>query len=243
MAKPSSERPESVYGGLIPTLNNRGFMSEKMDVYSTRFAEYAGSLEDESLDMGCAYGVATLAALENGARILACDMDPGHLDILKKELPPEFRDRLRTMVGVLPGVDLPAASFGAILCSRVIHFLLGEEVRLVLKKMHRWLIPGGRLFMVTDTPYTGFWSSTAPEYEKRKAAGDEWPGLIEDISVLLESGAVPEGMLSYLNPMDPDVLVRECERAGFDIVEAGFTGRLAGQEGRHHAGVIAVKPV
>jgi len=235
------ERPKPFIEGLVPTLNHRGFMSETLDLYSERFIEYAGGIDAEVLDIGCAYGIATRAALDNGARVLACDMEEGHVQILERETPTELRSRLRTSVGVLPGADFPGESFGAILCSRVLHFLLGAEIRVSLKKMYRWLKPGGHVFLIADTPYTGFWFKTASKYEQRKAAGEEWPGFIEDIRSLLEKGSVPDGMLPYLNPLDPDILTRECARAGFSIKEAGFTGRDGKVEGRQHAGCIAVK--
>ncbi len=236
------ERPKPFIEGLVPTLNNRGFMAESLDHYSARFAEYAGSIDTEVLDVGCAYGIATRAALDNGARVLACDMDSRHIDILEHETPEKFRPNLRTAVGVLPQLDFPEQSFGAILCSRVLHFLLPDEIRVTLDKMYSWLKPGGRVFLIADTPYTGFWFSTAPEYERRKSAGEEWPGFIADISTLLQSGEVPDGMLSYLNPLDPDMLERECERSGFVVEGAGFTGRGDDPEGRHHAGCVAGKP-
>jgi SAM-dependent methyltransferase len=241
MNSPTRERPGTVYGGLVPTLNQRGFMSEKPDYYSGRFADYAGTRRDQVLDIGCAYGVATRAALERGAWVTACDMEKGHLDILEEETPVELRQRLRTVVGCLPDMDFPNESFGAILCARVLHFLLAAQIRSALAKMYGWLKPGGAIFLVADTPYTGFWQSTAADYEQRKAAGNEWPGLIEDIAPLLGQGKVPDGMLPYINPMDPDVLSRECERAGFVVEEARFTGRDGNMEGRHHAGVIATK--
>jgi hypothetical protein len=126
----------------------------------------------------------------------------------------------------------------------VLHFLLAAEIRATLKKMHRWLRPEGRLYLVVDTPYSGFWFRNAPEYEKRKAAGEEWPGLIEDIAPYHPSGQCPPGMLPYLNPMDPDILVRECEGAGFEVEEAEFIYRrgIPGRDARRHAGAIAVKP-
>ena len=236
-----TDKPEPWLEGLIPTLNQRGFMSKTMDYYSARFAQYAGSVEQEVLDIGCAYGVATRAALENGARVMACDMESGHIEILEKEIPVELRGRLRTSVGLLPDIEFPDESFGAILASRVLHFLRGAEVRTAIAKMQRWLVPGGRLFLVVDSPYTGFWSSIAPGYEQRKAAGEEWPAMIDDISTLLESGQVPDDMLAYLNPMDPGILVRECERAGLQVEEARFTGTAGSLEGRNHAGCIARK--
>lgn len=236
------ERPKPFIEGLIPTLNKRGFMLETLDDYSCRFAAFAGTLDAEVLDMGCAYGNATRAALEKGARVLASDMDEGHLEILLRETPEAMHGRLRTVVGVLPDVDFPVASFGAILCSRVLHFLLADEFHLSVAKMYEWMMPGGRLFLVADSPYSGFWSSAAPEYERRKAQGDEWPGFIEDVSELLPSKNLPDGMLPYLNPLDPDILSRESERVGFVVEEAEFFGRDGKGEGRDHAGLIAVKP-
>lgn len=235
-------RPEAFIEGLIPTLNHRGFMLETLDYYSSQFVAFAGTIDSEVLDIGCAYGNATRAALENGARVLASDMEEGHLQILLQETPKTMHDRLRTVVGTLPAVDFPPASFGAILCSRVLHFLLADEFRVSIAKMHEWLMPGGRLFLVADSPYSGFWFSAAPEYERRKAEGEEWPGFLDDVSELLPSKTLPDGMLPYLNPLDPDILTRECERAGFIVEQAEFFGRKDNEEGRDHAGLIAAKP-
>ena len=239
--KTGLRRPETVYGGLIPTMNNRGFMSDTMEYFAERFVEQAAACRSPILDVGCAYGIATRAALEAGATVVASDMEQGHLDVLLNETPDELRDKLTTRVGVLPGLAFPNESFEGILCSRLLHFLLPEELRLAMRDMHNWLRPGGRLYIVVDTPYTGFWFSTATDYERRKAGGEEWPGFIADISELLEDGQVPPGMLPYLNPMDPDILRRECERAGLRVVEASFSGGDGRREGRQHAGVIAVR--
>ena len=94
------ERPEPFIEGLVPTLNHRGFMSDTMNYFSAQFAEYAGKIDTEVLDIGCAYGIASQAALENGARVLACDMDERHLQILLRETPQELHDRLHTSVGI-----------------------------------------------------------------------------------------------------------------------------------------------
>lgn len=235
------EKPTPWMEGMVPTLNNRGFMSETMERFSMAFIDYAAICGHEVLDMGCAYGVATREVLERGGTVIACDMEAGHVEILEREMPAELRGRLRTSVGELPAADFPAASFGAILCSRVLHFLTGDEIRLSLQKMHGWLKPGGRVFLIADTPYTGFWFSTAPDYERRKAAGDEWPGYIDDVAPLLNRESLPEGMFRFLNPLDPDILRRECERAGFSVEDAAFTGRGGNPDGNEHAGVIAIR--
>ena len=214
-----------------------------MDRYSQQFVELALAGAGEALDLGCAYGVATRPVLAGGGRVTACDMEQGHLDVLLKETPPEQRERLTTVAGELPHVDFDDGAFETILCSRVLHFLTGEQIALALGKMAGWLEPGGHLVLVGDSPYTGFWKASAPEYERRKAQGDPWPGWIEDISTLLPSGQVPDGMLPYLNPLDPDILSRECEAVGLRVIRAGFTGRDPTDEtGNQHAGVVARHP-
>jgi SAM-dependent methyltransferase len=241
MSESIPQRPAPFLEGLVPTLNQRGFMADKLDRISAMFAEYAGSIDREVLDIGCAYGIATQAALEHGATVTACDMEAGHLQVLEAETPPAHRPRLTTTVGMLPVVDFEEGAYGAILCSRLLHFLKGDEITLAIRKMHQWLAPGGRLYLVADTPYTGFWFSLAERYEQRKAVGEEWPGFIHDIAPLLSGGQVPDGMLAYLNPLDPDILRRECERAGFQVIESEFMGRAGAADGRNHAGLIAAK--
>jgi SAM-dependent methyltransferase len=242
MAKSDNSLPESYVEGLIPTLNKTGWMTEALDPYSQDFARYAGSIEDEVLDIGCAYGVATLAALENGARVLACDIEPRHLEILANRTPTKHRNRLSTQPGKLPDVDFPAASFGAILAARVLHFLTGEQIETTVAKMFDWLRPGGRLYLIADTPYTGPWYVHADRYAERKKAGEPWPGFVDDYKALLPAGTDPEGHPEFINPLDPDILVRVCRDAGFAIISAEIlSGSTKNAKGNEHAGVIASK--
>jgi len=235
--------PESPVEGMVPTLNKTGWMTIELDACSRQFAEYAGQCGGEALDIGCAYGVATLAALEQGARVCACDMEQAHLDILKERTPPADRTRLRTCVGVLPEVEFPAAGFAAVLASRVLHFLSGDAIEAAVAGMYAWLQPGGRLFLVADTPYTGPWYRQAAAYEARKAAGERWPGLIDDYPALLPPGTDPQGHPHFINPLDPDLLHRTCEAAGFTIITAEFLPSAGPRaRGNEHAGLIAVKP-
>jgi len=239
--------PESAVEGLIPTLNKTGWMTEKPDSCSKAFAAYAGEIgaggDLESLDIGCAYGVATLPALAAGARILACDMEQRHLDILSKRVPAKQHERFRCQTASLPDSDFPAGAFGAILASRVLHFLNGPDIETTVSKMYDWLLPGGRLFLVADTPYTGPWYTQADEYERKKAAGDPWPGYVDDYVGLLPEGTDPEGHPTFINPLDPDILARVCTEAGFTVESAEFLGAAASYaKGNEHAAVIAKRP-
>ncbi len=246
MSSVAGQMPAPSYGGMIPTLNQRGFMLPALEEYSRRFVEYAAELAArdqaaEVLDIGCAYGVATLAALERGARVLAVDMEPGHVEILAQRTPPGHRARLRTGVAVLPDADFERGAFAALLAARVLHFLEGRDVRAVIGRMRTWLRPGGKAFLIADTPYTGYWTSLAGRYEERKRdPACEWPGFIDDIRPLFAGRPLPEGTPLSLNPMDADILARECERAGFVVESAAMFGKPDGPQ--PHCGVVARVP-
>lgn len=235
--------PASSVPGLIPTLNNTGWMTETLDDYSRAFTEYAGTVQAECLDIGCAYGVATLPALANGARVLASDLEPKHLEILAQRVPPADRPRFRSQPGKLPDVDFPACSFGAILCARALHFLLPRDIELTVRKMFDWLLPGGRVFLITDSPYVGPWWKGAPEYERRKREGCPWPGFVNNYAGLLPPGTDTTQHPTFINPLDPDILRRVAGAAGFEVLEAAFL-RGGGQRatGREHAGLVARRP-
>lgn len=243
MAGTPPKMPAATIPGLIPTLNDTGFMTDALDAYSARFAAGAGQLSHEVLDIGCAYGVATLAALAAGARVCAADIEPGHLAVLAGRVPAAQRDRLRTVVARMPDADFADESFGAILAARVLHFLTGEQVEQVVAKMYRWLVPGGRVYLVADSPYVGPWYQAWPQYEERKRAGDPWPGLIEDYTPYLPPSVEVKPRKRLINPLDPDVLRRVTEAAGFIVEEAAWLeGARAGSLKKTHAGVIARRP-
>jgi 2-polyprenyl-3-methyl-5-hydroxy-6-metoxy-1,4-benzoquinol methylase len=79
-------------------------MLEALDTFAENFITFAAQDDGEVLDIGCAYGVASLAALNAGARVCACDMEPRHLDALLERAPAYVRSKLRTVTGVLPQV-------------------------------------------------------------------------------------------------------------------------------------------
>ena len=157
-------KPKAYIPGLIPCLNGRGFMEQDLNNISKSFVEESSELEGLSLDVGCAYGIASIAALKKGSKVLASDMDQAHLDILLKETPEELKDNLTTKLGTLPNIDFKNESFITIHCSRCLHFLTPNELIETLRNMYNWIQPGGRIYLITDTCYSGPWKKYLPEF-------------------------------------------------------------------------------
>lgn len=242
------EIPKQWIKGLVPTMNDKGFMFEVLDDYAKEFIRVAATRDDEALDVGCAYGVATIAALKAGARVTACDMDERHLAVLKSRVPPELQDRVTLRTGTLPDIDLPENHFGALLCSRVLHFLPGDEIEQSVANMYRWLKPGGRLFLVADTPF-GIWRKFIPTWEANQASGARWPGFMEKpVNYLPYEPSSDDVGPPIMNLLDPCLMRRTCEQAGFIVDKASFVDRsdFGGKgrmDGRENCGLSATKPV
>lgn len=244
-------RPGWSGGGMVATLNGTGFMFEIRDRFADAFIQDAGELGRQgqpSLEVGCAYGVSTIPALEAGALITASDLDPRHLEILRGKVPRPLLPHLVTVPGALPHMDFPRGRYGAILCSRVLHFLTGDDIEASVRKMASWLAPGGRLYLVADTPY-GVWRRKIPEFEAGKAAGERWPGMMVGLHNYLAAGtpAKPIDKPPFMNVLDPDLLARTATGAGLLVKDAAFISRpdfagLGRLDGRENAGVLAVKP-
>ncbi len=221
-----------------------GFMFEWLDPYAEEFIAHAASLDGEVLEVGCAFGVVTLPALAKGARVCASDMEPRHLEVLQSKVPEEDKSRLRCVAATLPGADFPDESFDAIFSSRVLHFMNGEDIEATVSKIFRWVKPGGKVILVADTPYNGIWASLGPIYEAKKKAGEIWPGFVEDCENYIPQRSKEVVLPPYMNFLDPDILRRVCEQAGFIVERASFEDRPAKDQGHgnDHVGIVAVKP-
>lgn len=241
------DMPKQWVDGLVPTMNDKGFMFEVIDEYAEAFIEFAGASPDPAVEIGCAYGVATIPALKAGARITGCDMDPRHLDVLRSRVPEALHERLTLVSGTLPDIDLPEAHFGSLLCSRVLHFLTGDDIEASVRNMYRWLKPGGRLFLVADSPF-GIWRKFIPVWEANKAAGERWPGLmIPPVRYLPYEPSDEDVGPEIMNLLDPELLQRTAEEAGFVVQRCDWISRtdfkgLGRMDGRENCGLMAEKP-
>lgn len=203
--------------GVIKTFNRMGYTTLEPDAYGQAFIDFVKGMEIPVLDIGAAVGVITIPALLNGATVIANDISSEHLETLQCKTPPHVRSRLKIKLGSFPDdLTFKNGSLGAVIASRVFHFIPPEKLIEGLKKIYHWLLPGGRLFAVCSTPFASIFRDFIPLYEKRVALKEKWPGYIENIFEYVDEKihAVPRVM----NLFDDRLLSQIFADAGF-IVE------------------------
>ena len=216
----------------IPTLDRQGAIWLYIDEITQAYLDFAGQTKGTLLEVAAGYGHIVIKALEGGAgKVFANEIDADQLAIIKSRTPEEYSGKLVCCLGQFPEhLNFPDASFDGIYNARLFHFFDGDRIRASLTKFYRWLKPGGRVFLVNDTVYRTIFKPLIPVYEARIAAGDEWPGFIGDVGSCIPEYLHPERFPKTMNFMDPTVLTRELNRAGFKVVTAGFypyTGNFA----------------
>ncbi len=239
-------KPESS-GLFVPTLNQMGYMTTQLDFYSLAFVDYASKVQAPALEIGAAYGVATLAALAKGARIICNDLSTAHLLCVQKAALAQHLDisKLYLMPGdIRSDISLPAHFLSAILICRVLHFFNGPQIESFLAKAYQWLKPGAKIFIVAETPYLGFLSSFISKYEKNVRLGLKWPGYIQNVKDYITDPHLPK----MINSMDVFILKRVLLEQGFIIEKIDFIDRSDFPEarrldGRESVGVVAYKPM
>jgi SAM-dependent methyltransferase len=241
-----TKMPAAEPNGFVKTLNNMGYMTSFLDEFSKYFVEFAPIAPGPVLDIGAAYGIASLPALEGGATVIANDIDGVHLEILKERAADHLKSRLSLKTGAFPDqLQMDGDSLGAVLVCRVMHFFDGDTIERSAAILFEWLKSGGKAFIVAETPYLKNFQNFIPIYEKRRDSGEKWPGFIDDVMAIApERGAF---LPPKMHLLDPDVLSRTFKNAGFIIEAARTIARKDFPEdlqldGRESVGIIARKP-
>ncbi len=212
-------QPAPENDGKIKTLNAMGYMTPDVDVITQDFIHFASIAPLPVLDIGAAYGVATILALKKGATVIANDIDPRHLTLIAQNetLSQKQKSRLFLKEGAVPDeVDFPEHSLSALLLCRVMHFFTPEQIDHLFEKATRWLMPQGRLYIVTMTPYHYVLAGFSSIYAQRLREGIAWPGVITTMTTdygVEHLGKIPE----YLHVLDPRVMLRVATEHGFMV--------------------------
>lgn len=203
--------------GLVKTLNNMGYMVTKLDILIKKFIDYIGETKGRFLDVGAAFGEASIEALKAGASYgIANDIDEKQLKILENRIDPTLKSKLSYMPGNFPDkVTWPKDSdnLDAILMARVLHFFDGPQIERALKISFEKLKPGGKVFILVSAPYVWQLETLRKVMEENKKKGEKWPGYTKDVWAL--SPSMADLIQKEFHMLDFDTLSKAIREAGF----------------------------
>ncbi|MCX6593394.1 MAG: class I SAM-dependent methyltransferase [Acidobacteria bacterium] len=236
------------------TRNRMGWVSERLSRLSQEFVAYCATgacQEAPALDIGAGFGVAALAAVKAGASVIANDLEPAHQAEIERRAQEGCTELERVRLQVIGGrfpeeLQFEPESLGAVHLSNVLHFLSGKQLEPGIQAVARWLRPGGKLFVQAATPYQSPFAAFLPEYERRLAAQEPWPGWLPKIGLYAkhrQMGQMPKAM----HLLDDQVLRRVAVAAGLAVEQATLTRREdlphgLWLDGRETVVLVAVKP-
>ncbi len=182
------------------------------------------------LDIGSGAGVNAFAALKKGATVIAVDLSAENLELLWGSTIPEYRQNLWLTVNSFPEeTTFYGNSLDSALMSFMAHYLTGSKLRLGIKKVHKWLKPGGCFFFQSLTPYSNpyIWNVFHTDLVARY--GQEWPGYFRDEKKelmhrhnLKTAPNIPGCMPNFGHPIHPYIIERELKRVGFEIIYINY---------------------
>ena len=214
--------PKQVSEHLVLTLNKMGPCTTYIDEYTNQFIQYAAKQTDPVLELGAAFGYVTIAALKEGATVIANDLDPRHLDILYNQTPADCKSRLTLLPGAFPqDVNLPDQSIAGCYVAHMLGYLDPPTLQTGFEKIFRFLKEGAKFFIIATTPYKWIFRKIIAEYERRVKENYLWPGYFTNLKELTD-----DRMPDSLNLFDKQVLSRELERVGFIIEKIELYARL-----------------
>lgn len=232
----------------VSTPNRRGRTTSVLNEINEEFVACAASSHRPVLDIGCAYGIASLAALATGASVIANDIDGSMLHALEAQVPHAARHRLTLLCVSFPHeLELPPDSLDAAHASNLLNFLRGDEIDSGLAKLFCWLAPGGRIFSISGTPWAANVRRFIPVFEQRLAKGLRWPGECESFQDYVDGPTASE-LPNFLHLLDDKTLGRALQRAGFEVellecFHRRHTPTYISLDGRENVRFIARKPI
>jgi ubiquinone/menaquinone biosynthesis C-methylase UbiE len=239
-----------------------GFTTTPCDPVSQRFIEHAALSAKKGgkvLEIGAAFGAATLEAIAKGATVFCNDIDPENLAVVRQRFMETTDDSSESLTGdsskliLVPGalpnelIGLPEKQFDAILICRVLHFFSGAKIEESLALLSTLLAPGGKIYIVCETPFLKNWQRFIPEYNRRVEDKEEWPGEITEPAKFESSGRA-SSLPTFVHWITKEVLDRSLLKAGFAIEHSEYINRsgqfpedlLLPEYGKESIGAIGV---
>lgn len=239
-----------------------GFTTTPCDPVSQRFIEHAALSAKHGgkvLEIGAAFGAATLEAIAKGATVFCNDIDPENLAVVRQRFMEITDDPCESLTGdsskliLVPGelpnelIGLPEKQFDAILICRVLHFFSGTKIEESLALLSKLLAPNGKIYIVCETPFLRNWQRFIPEFNRRVENEEEWPGEITEPAKFESSGRA-SSLPKFVHWITKEVLDRSLLKAGFTIEHSEYINRsgqfpedlLLPEYGKESVGAIGV---
>lgn len=239
-----------------------GFTTTPCDPVSQKFIEHAALAAKRGgrvLEIGAAFGAATLAAIAKGATVFCNDIEPENLAVVRQRVLETSEDSSEPFSGdssqliLIPGelpnelIGLPEKHFDAILICRVLHFFSGEKIEEALALLSKLLAPNGKIYIVCETPFLRNWQRFIPEFTRRVENNEEWPGEITEPAKYESSGRA-SALPKFVHWITKDVLERCLIHAGFLLEYSEYINRhgqfpedlLLPEHGKESVGAIGV---
>lgn len=232
-----------------PTQNQKGF-TYSLTLIGEKFVDFASKCDGVVMDIGAAFGVATIPALQAGAKVIAVDICKEHLDTIPSKIDEDLKRNLLTIHAGFPDMNVPQMTLDGVYISQVFPFLTGQQIEAGIAKIYNWLKPGGKIFIVSFTPYLSHVASYIPVYEEKKKNGEPWPGYIENLTQYCSDSSIGNKLPSSIHHVDQQDVERALINAGFKIELSILLGDEMNElpegikfDNRERIGVIARKPI
>ncbi|MHB1473816.1 MAG: class I SAM-dependent methyltransferase [Dermatophilaceae bacterium] len=106
----------------------------------------APAATDRCLDLGAGAGFLTLPLAALASSVQATDLSAEMLRSLRADAE-RTGAPVTTLVADMAQLQLPASSFELIVSSYAMHYLTDVDKQQLLRNMHRWVVPGGRIVL------------------------------------------------------------------------------------------------
>lgn len=144
--------------------------------YAAAYVARLGLSGRRVLDAGCGLGLWSLGLARQFDEVVAIDVDPDRAAASRTLADRHGLGRVHVAVGDVTGTDLPEGSFDVVFCRRVLEHVDPPAALLVVSRL---LVPGGRLFLVTEgigPSLAGYWGMVPTPPEASRAALDRLIG-------------------------------------------------------------------
>ncbi len=229
-------RGPDLTGQLRLTNERWGHTTRVPGLVGNRFIRYAPFAPGLVVDIGAAYGVTTIPAaaemkkmripkhFPNG-QVMAFDIEKDHIVQIAAYIDDtDLFSRIKAYEGEFPKLSLKRQSVGALMLGSVLHYFYSiRRFRQSLRISMEWLAEDGKIFIEAQTPYA--FKLAKPqfytEYLRRTELGDPFPGRISSVKEV----AANRSELHRLNLLDPEILRRELEIAGYVDIDTFYFAR------------------